>query len=456
MADTVSVQPGQNESEPDLVDVGRILRPLLRNWHIVLAATLAMALVAAVLNKVIPPTWEARAALLVSPSQRPPIMGEIPAIDAAVGGASSVSTFTVLEAIKTETVAQRALAKLPRDMRTQLPGTIEDLPIRVRAVLNSDVVWIEARSGDRAVCTRLANAMADSYTEIAEALNLDIAREARGYLNPQLEVARARLREANLRLARVREREGVFDIAAEREATLTRLNDLRTEWLKQQAELNKHEASLRALEASIASQSPKIVTATTTERNPVLQQTDSILTSLLVEREGLLASVGPGSPEVREIDRKIAEARQRNRQATRVVDASQTEGINQINVALVQQRELEKEAIAASRAHLSSLAKAIAEEEKEIRRLDRLAALFDDLQLEREAQFGLCQMVAKKAEDLGVSARVPLATVRILSPATPPKTPVAPRKILNILLGATFGLLVSAGWALYREGARRR
>jgi len=98
------------------------------------------------------------------------------------------------------------------------------------------------------------------------------------------------------------------------------------------------------------------------------------------------------------------------------------------------------------------LAAAVAKEKSEVGALNQLLIQHGLLKRESDTNQQLYETMLQKLKDATVSAGLRATNITVIDPAKPPKSPVRPPKLRNIIAGLTVGLMLGLALAFAKEG----
>lgn len=338
-----------------------------------------------------------------------------------------------------------ATLALRPELRRSPPATIR---VKVRpyrdavAALRSDVsitrldrmaqvLSIGYESTDPEFAAGVPNAAAASFMRYKASGSKLSSRSTVGFLREQVANYQGDLRSAETRLRAFRERAQVISVTDQASEQVKRLAELQAK----RDEVNSERESLAALLERVQAEpagdgapSPYRALASfpTLLSNRAVQDILQSLTDLENRRSELLVRRTPTNADVQGFDQRI--------------------------------RELESQLFQTARSYLGSLNSQAASLENGLARFDRQLATIPATEVEfarllREQKvleeiYTLLQTRLKEAE---IQEAVEPGNVRVIDSALVPLEPVAPRPLVNMILGTVLGLLLGAGTGFVRE-----
>lgn len=145
----------------------------------------------------------------------------------------------------------------------------------------------------------------------------------------------------------------------------------------------------------------------------------------------------------------------------------ETQRLNELSTQLVTAQAKRQEAISRElgqnhpeyqrvAAQEESLRQSVAEQKARVLQARKRYDSADTLQHEVDSAQRAYDAALQRHSQTSLEGRVDQANVSILSPAVPPVAPSSPNVLLNLVLGAVFGLTLGVGAALLREISDRR
>lgn len=295
----------------------------------------------------------------------------------------------------------------------------------------SNLLLITVMHSNRDLAAHLANVIASTYMSGSLDRKLSSTSSAVKWLSNQLDELKKQLEASELQLHQFKKSHNILSTSLEDKRSLIsggiqKLNDGLTDVRMKVMELGAERREMtRARKQDLLSVSISSVTSNVTI---------SVLKQAYVDarrrREGLLQRYGPKHPVVLQQEARMASVRKDLEQETRV--AFNTIESN-YRAVLDRQRQL-----VAAVQQAKNEALAVAKLELDYRRLKR----------ENQNTNKLYSLVLARMKEAELSGRLRVSNLRLLDAATPPKRPVRPRTMLNLLLGGVLGLLLGVGLSL--------
>ena len=317
--------------------------------------------------------------------------------------------------------------------RSTAAAQLRDALHVTRPQANAAILSVSYQSTDPVLARDVVNAVASSYIALRNAFQKQQARAAVDFLNQQVAAIGAELAQAETALEQFRRTHFVIDPDAQASAQVSRLADLQAK----REELRGQRSQLRDLlararrPADSAGSWADFVGAPALITSPAMSGIVQQLSTVEADRARLLSWRTAKDPDLEADNRTIATLR------TRLADLvqSQLAGLDDA------QRSADS-----TLARFDTTLQRVPEVQLQYARLRRQVDL--DTQL-----YTLLQTRLKESE---ISEAMEVANIQVVDPAIVPRTPVGPRRMMNLLFGGAGGLLLGLLVTLVREGADTR
>lgn len=434
--------------EPDAL---QFLTVLHRRRGMVIGCFAVVVVVVALGTWLQTPIYEARAWLLVE-TTAPTYRGyeEMPLLAAALDVARARSVQTHRRLIISPPVLEKTIVGL------RLDDTVDELArrVEVETFRDTDVLEVKVQDQDPEAAAEIANAIATFYVEQSQSYSRQAARSAHDFLEGQIEHVRQELREAEDELQAFKREHRIADLSAETQATIEHLAHL--EALQAGAEADADAAEERGAKTRIELQRQPVTEdySRVVQNNPVVISLQQDLVGLEIKRAGLLEDFTEESPEVRAVDAQIQRTKAELGRQVETILGQMEERVNPVYQALLISTVQQEAEARGMRKREAALLRSVA---NVAARLDRLPTNEAELARRTRAQKvadSVYTLLLTKMHEVRLAESMQLSDARLWKSATPPKTPVKPRKTLNMALAIVFGALVSlllARLAEYRD-----
>ena len=302
-------------------------------------------------------------------------------------------------------------------------NVIQDLQgwVEVKVVEGTSLIEIRATSPDPKEAARIANSLAEAFQEDNIAIRNRQVREARQFIEKQLEEVGVRLQESEEKLRAFQEANKILLLPEETRAVLSRLAALEVDHTGVRRAIGETEAQLRLLEEGRAADRPTGLFADAAD--PALAKLYTSLFDLMFERENLLLTLLPAHPQVKQVDAQIAAVRQSLREAL----ASRLQTLRR------RADELQK-----TIARLKEEQAAIPETALEMARMER----------EVKVNERIFSLLNERHQEALIKEKEQVAEVSLVRPAMVPSEPInppqaVPKAAMGLIIGLVMGVVLA-------------
>lgn len=431
--------------EVDLRDYWRVLKK--RKW-VILILFLSASISSAIASFFMTPVYEANTSVLV----RSPESGlDMPFLETLAGmGKNPVQNF--VEILKSRSLAERAASKM--GYKFKIPSPEFDAfrgRISVQPVQGTETIRITVSGTDPEETQRAANTLVATFTVVNQATNREEARNAREFIEGQLQVVEGDLRQAEDALQRFKESEKIIAPSEETKATIEKITDLEKMRAEARVGIQESQSRIGELRGQLRRQDETLISSTTISSNPLVQQYKSRLSELEVQLSAALERYTDKHPTVTGLRVEITETRKKlNSEVERIV-SNETRTLNPIHQALLQQLiGLEVEAISLS-SREQAVGHMIEQYEASFASLPRKELMLARLTRNAQVTEQIYLLLRTKYEEVRISEAMKSADVQVIDPAVLPVNPVRPKKKLNVAIAGFLGLFIGVGLAFFLE-----
>lgn len=306
-------------------------------------------------------------------------------------------------------------------------NVIQDLQgkIEVKVVEGTSLIEISTTSPNPTEAARIANSLAEAFQEDNIATRNRQVREARQFIEKQLEEMEGRLKASEEKLRAFQEASKIFLLPEETRAVLNQLAALEVDSAGVKRAIGETEAQLRLLEKGKAFDRPTGLFADAAD--PALAKLYTSLSDLLLERENLLLTLLPTHPQVKQVDEKIANLRQSLREAL----------TSRLQALKRRADELQK-----TITHLKSKQATMPEAALEMARMER----------EVKVNERIFSLLNEKHQEALIKEKEQVGEVSLVRPAVVPSRPINPPQVMpKAAVGLVIGLVMGVVLAFVVE-----
>lgn len=414
---------------------------LRARWLIVLLAPLLTVAAAIGVTLLTPKTYQATTSLVLNYKGSDPVTGQAMASQLLPGymqtqieivGSQSVA-LKVVDALKLaegDEIRQRfetatgGKGELRDWLASALLGKLAVAPAR-----ESSVLQISYTGTDPNMAARVANGFAAAYLQTSIELKVQPSQRTAVYFDGQVRQLRDKLEEAQQRLSKYQQENGIVSTDRSVDVESVRLNELSSQAVVAQG---------LAMEAAARGRSAQGSGSPDVANNPLIQNLKMQLGTAEAKLSEIAQRLDKNHPQYQsakaEVDKLRAELAAQVRQTSETVSA---------NANILRQRG--DEAAAALRA-----------QRDKVLRLNRARDEMTVLSKEVDSAQRAYDTVAQRLAVTNIEAQANQSDVAVLTPALAPFKPYGPKMMLNTLIGLAAGLLLGVGGAILLELIDRR
>ena len=406
-----------DEEEIDLRDYVEVI--VRRKW-IIIGVTLAAVIGAGIVSFfVLKPVYQATSILMVS---RPKYQVELePKIQTFIPSAE-LSLETYANLIKSGSIEQKVIEEL---ILNQPPNelTVEDLDkmLSVEIIKDTNLIRMNVEDSSPRRAMEIVNTWTGLFVKENEDLLLKEVREAQAFIKRELEASRQELFKAEEKMREFNERNKIDVLEKEIREILNKMVNYESRLADVKMSIKKEEARIEQINAILKKEERFLKLTKSIIEDPFLHQ--------LMDRIGR--------------DEDVLNLRFTSEELNPVYDNLAQElasSMISLHSLKTEKSELEKN-IANFKKNLEALKKELAQEKLTQSRLERV------VEIARQT-FGV---LSQKAEEIKISLGATSNTVKVVSLATEPRSPIKPRKGQNILISGVLGLFVGVLVAFFVE-----
>ncbi|GAK57160.1 hypothetical protein U27_04125 [Candidatus Vecturithrix granuli] len=302
--------------------------------------------------------------------------------------------------------------------------------ITVSPIRGSRLVDIKAISTDRQQAAMLANTLADVYIERNLDDKLVASKDAVLWLEKEVEITQKKVADSEAALQQYKEEHGILSFEERQNIIMQKLLELNTA-------VNEAKIKRAAIEAQYKQvqkyQSDKVESLSVVINNPLIQGLKVELANLESELSQLRKKFRDKHPNMTALQSQIDATKSRlNTEIKRIFDSLKSD----YEVALAQEKDLSK---------------MLEEQKHEAMDLNKKAIRYGELQREVESNHRVYNELLQRTKETNVTERLQTNNIRIVDHAVVPNSPIAPKKIRNILLAMVVGLTMGIGLAFFFE-----
>jgi len=402
------------------ITLRELIEIILRGKWIIAALTITAMLVAAVLSFfIIPPTYEARTTIMVSPMmQNGGQLRQDSAYDTLLSYLSqypqmSLETYRVQ--VTNPHILNQVIDELNLDRNEYGINSLRNM-IDVEAIKDTNLIRISVKSKDPELAAQIANTLAPIYVDFLSTTMQEQMGKSAAYLQNQMQEEQKNLDAATEELKNfLAQPQNVNELQKDIDAKLEKLTQFKTMLIELDVQEKTTLASLESARSMLAKE-PRFLEL---EKSII---DDPVMAGIAGGKTGNMSDAVGLNLKSQEINENYILLSDRVAQLE-----AQLAGI-------LSQKEALTANIYRMQTELESLQATLAEKQTEYNRLQQQYTIALDtyntfLQKYQEAR-------------ITTSSKIGDANIMVVSPAIVPEIPVAPRKALNVAISTVLGLMV--------------
>lgn len=300
--------------------------------------------------------------------------------------------------------------------------------LQVFAIEKSRVLVIEFQSTDAELAAQIANAIADAYIERQRIAKQEQARAASQWLSGEVEKLRTRVAEAEGRVEAFRAKSNLFVGTNNTTLSNQTLGDVNAQLAA--ARVQRADADTRAKSIRDLLKRGESIDASDLLNSDIIRRLAEQRATLRAQLAEQLSTLLDGHPRIKELKAQILDIdRQMRTEAEKLARTFENDA---------KQAAARVDALSANLDGLMKKAGTTNEADVQLRALERESKAQRDLLESYLAKY-------REATARDTIASAPTADARIISRATPSKTPYFPKKLPIIFVAALATLLLSCG-----------
>lgn len=369
---------------------------------------------------------------------------------AALIGGGSPDLNTQVEVL----LARPLLEQVQRQAGISEPYRDFEKRFRATALRNTNVIELTATDSTPEGAQRLAQLWTEAYLSHVRTLYEQNPTTLVEKLEKELRHQEEQLRAVSERMTAFLKRQRIVAPEEELAKSVEKYADLLEQRRTQEAQQIALERQIAALRRQLERE-PKFYEAT---RNlaipPEVQQLNTKIAELEIQRSGLLHEFQPNAPEVQAVEQQIAQARrERENLLAQAIDKqfltlAKQETVNPVYLELAQSLLRAESALQATRATLATLRQQQAQFERLFQRTPDLMAEYTDLKRQYEAALTIWTEKVRAYEQARAQQLVGKVSPVLLEPPALPDRQAFPRPLLTMGLGTMLGLMLGGLGAL--------
>jgi succinoglycan biosynthesis transport protein ExoP len=302
----------------------------------------------------------------------------------------------------------------------------------VAPIRNSRLVDLKYRLPNSVIATNVTNALAKNYIEQNLEYKFLASQEATDWLKDRLAEQRKQVEAAEAKLQTYREQNDAIALDSRQDIVVQKLADLNAAVTRAKTERIEKEMQFRQIQ-SIQTDKAALDSFPAILSNTYIQQLKSELGAQQRQLSELSEKLGDKHPD-------LVKARS---------SLQLTEAKLQGEIAKVVQSV--RNQFLAAQAQENSMSAALGQQKGEALSMNRKGIEYGVLQRDAESSRQIYDSLLQRAKETGVSGELKTSNIRVVDRAERPRSPVTPRKSLNLSLAALSGMILAFGLAFFFE-----
>ena len=299
-------------------------------------------------------------------------------------------------------------------------------------IRNSRLVDVKYRLDDPALASRIVNAVAKNYIEQDLEYKFVTSKGASDWLGARLAEQRKQVEQAETALQRYREQNDAISLEDRENIVVQKLSDLNAAVTQAKTDRFQKEALYKQLQ-SLTQDPAALDSFPAILGNTYIQQQKAELAQLQRQHTQLSEKLGEKHPDIIRVRAGIAMAQTKlDGEVAKVVQSVRNE----------YQAALAKE---------NSLIAALNQQKGEAQAMNRKAIDYGVLERDVQSTKQLYESLLQRAKETGVSTELKTSNIRVVDEAERPRTPVSPKKALNLSLALIGGSFLAFGLTFFFE-----
>jgi polysaccharide biosynthesis transport protein len=303
---------------------------------------------------------------------------------------------------------------------------LNDAKIKVDGT--SDLISLTVLGPEPQLAADTANTLTDQFIQQAQDARGDIAGNTNKFLTAQLNDAQKKLQDSENALQEYARQTGIVVPTDNQESVAAdKLRQIQTDLAKAEADEADTKAQVETSKTAPEESMPQVLDDLT------LRDNRARLADLRRQLSDLSVTLTPANYKIQQLQAQIADLEQQSAK-------HRSDIIRRLGV---QNSEVSRRKDLLNQAYRNQLGVVADQSVKEVH--------YNSLKKEVDANRDIYQAMLQRVKQASIVAALKASDVRVVSPATPAKSPYRPSLPLNLALGGLFGLAFTACYILLRE-----
>jgi|GEM_PF-2449460 len=362
---------------------------------------------------------------------------------------------TQMKMMKSSDLLEAAFANVPPDLRRKGFATrdtkLSAYPVTITNPKDTEIVGIEVLARDPRAAAAFANEIQASAMNRRQENVRAIAEMATEHVSSQLTETGSELQQARAELARLKSQNGIPNIDEATKSDTNSLANLNSAVTQATADLSSAQKRRDTIARELSHTRKIEVTSIESAENPTTRAISDQIEKLQQEKATALLEYQPSAPEVRNIERQIAELKRRQVDMVKTIITRSGSSTNPLYLNLMTEYANSLVAIREAESRLAVSSAAAKDMRDRLSKLpeyeEKVAVLVSRIgELENSHSFLTSQL-----ESLSLSMRGSLPNMIPVSQARAGRFPVSPNIPASLLMIVVFAALAAVGAGVLRD-----
>lgn len=449
------------ESVDDEINLLDLFKTLKRRWIPFSLVFTASILTTGVLTNLQTPIFQSKGQILIAKTNDASALTGLSdqlTLDPLSNQSNPIET--EIQVLRSIPILENVIESLSLKNKGEKPLSVTEFreKLQASAVRGTDVLEISFTDPDPTLAADVVNAVMQFYLKNDIEVNRSQTRAARQFISQQIPRSERQLSQAEASLRSFKEQYGVVELASEAQESVRRLADLKATIVETESQLLSAKERSRQLQNNFGGLQPdQAIAIGKVSESRTIQST--LIESKKLEDQLAIArsTFQPDHPAIADLEGRVLainanlEDRIRETAGTEIEDKGNLELGQTIGLELMAELVKAEVETKSMQEKLSSLQ---AEYQLSSSRSEKLPALEQkqaelnrDLEVARQSYNTLLESYQKAQ----LAENQNLGNARVINQAQVADRPIAPRKLINLLMGSVLGLLGGAGLSLLLE-----
>jgi capsular exopolysaccharide synthesis family protein len=339
---------------------------------------------------------------------------------------------TLVKKLRSEKESDKAATQRGKDEETSRLIDSYLARLNIKPIRNSSLVNISFEGAHPDIVTTIINKHADEYITRNLEVRFAASQDAVKWLQKQLHGKRGMVEKAENALQLYKEREKIVSLEDRQNIIVQKLEELNTTLTNARTERMGLE-TLYNLSKKYSERPGMIESIPEVMKNPLIQELKREHAGLSVEIANLSDKYGKNHPAMIRATSKAKELKNKiDDEVNKIIKSIETD----YRVALSKEE---------------NLSNALEDQKNVALSLNRKAIAYGTLKRESESERTMYDILLKRLKETDITGELQTSNIRVIDLAEVPRSPIKPRKKLNILLGAIVGLGLGIGLIFFLE-----